>query len=150
MKTMLTAGGKYIGDGSTYDTTNNRCISDHEGAGVLCSFNSHWCLAMSRYAVQTVSSSQEGQSFTTTFNTTTDDTLIRVSLSWLKRSELSDFDLRVYKVSNNQLVAYSLETDENLEVVKFNPNTYGVGQYRIEVKYFALPNTSDSFSLTWY
>lgn len=153
VKTLLAAGAKYKGNDSNYQNANNMCFSAFEGVGVVDSYCSYSVLNQTRYLTKTVSQSEQGNTYAKTISVSSSDNVIRVALSWLKRDNLSNFDLYVYK--DNTLVASNLNSNtytvyENLRAVEFSPAQYGYGTYTIKVVYQDLNNSSDSFSLSWY
>ena len=160
VKALLSAGAKYKGDEATYVNQRNIAYSQYEGTGVIDAYCSYSVLNQTRYLTKTVSQSEQGNTYSKTFNVTSSDAIIRVSLSWLKRSYLSHFDLYVYKDSTlvarntyddtNSNSSFSMGAVQNLRTVEFDPADYGYGTYTIKVKYRTLNNTSDSFSLAWY
>ena len=151
VKALLSAGAKHKGR-TDYITTGNRCYSLYEGTGVVDAYCSYSVLNQSRYATQTISQSNQGSTYTKSITVTSSDAVIRVALSWLKRTNRSNFNLKIYKGST--LVAQSVHTSsdrvQNLRAVEFKPADYGYGTYTIKVVYQSINNSSESFSVAWY
>ncbi len=151
VKALLSAGAKYKGR-TDYETTNNKCYSLYEGTGVVDAYCSYSVLNQSRYATKTISQSEMGENYTKQITVSSSDKVIRVALSWLKKTNRSNFDLKVYK--GNVCVAKSIHTSservQNLRAVEFIPSNYGYGTYTIKVIYQDIQNSTESFSLAWY
>ena len=160
VKALLSAGAKYRGDTATYIdpvTNTNVFFSDKEGTGIIDAYNSYTVLNQSRYITKSITQSSTSP-YTKTFTVSSGDAVIRVSLSWLKRNAMSNFDLYVYKGST--LVAknaascvntnMNMGSYQSLRTVSFDPSDYGYGTYTIKIVYQNVVNSSDSFSVAWY
>lgn len=159
VKVLLSVGAKYRGDESTYVNQHNIAYSNYEGTGVIDAYCSYSVLNQSRYITKNVTQSEAGNTYAKDITVSTGDAIIRVSLSWLRRSYLSHFDLYVYKgstlvarntYSDTNTGSFNMGSVQNLRTIQFNPSDYGYGTYTIEVVYHTLNNSTDSFSLAWY
>lgn len=129
------------------------------GAGLLDSYRACWITANTRYYSSSMTSSQTSKTFN--MNVTSSDTLMRVSLSFLKYNKMSttdhtispvdnvlpSLDLKIYSPSGN-LVASS-NTTNNVEIAEFVPTEYGT--YKITVVNTS-PNSNTGtiyFGLSW-
>lgn len=129
------------------------------GAGLLDSYRACWITANTRYYSSSMTSSQTSKTFN--MNVTSSDTLMRVSLSFLKYNKMSttnhnilpvdnvlpSLDLKIYSPTG-KLVASS-NTKNNVEIAEFVPTEYGT--YKITVVNTS-PNSNTGtiyFGLSW-
>ncbi len=132
------------------------------GAGVVDSQASFYTANHARYITSNfAANSGNGAEKTYTFNVSSTDETIRVSLSWLKYSTVSgthtsatpsnyalaDLDLYVYD-SNGNPVGTSNTTYNNTEIIHFIPTTSGT--YTIKVKQYNQSPRTVFFGLAWY
>ena len=97
------------------------------------------------------------------FNVNSSDSVIRVSLSWLKYATISgnhtvntpslgtlaDLDLKVYD-KNGNLVKSSVSSKNNTETVKItNPST-SLNPYKIEIKQYSNSDSTVYYTVSWY
>lgn len=129
------------------------------GAGLLDSYRACWITANTRYYSSSMTSSQTSKTFN--MNVTSSDTLMRVSLSFLKYNKMSTTDHTISPVDNvlpsldlkiysptGKLVASS-NTRNNVEIAEFVPTEYGT--YKITVVNTS-PNSNTGtiyFGLSW-
>lgn len=158
MKAILTASishSKHV-----YDTSDT--AYDEFGAGVVDARSAFYTSDNNRFTTNSFSAnSTAGSTKNYTFNVSSSDSKIRVSLTWLKYSELTgahsgttitgymlaDLNLYVYDPDGN-LVASSTETSCNTEIVDFKPNK--TGTYKIVVKQQSDVNRTVYFGLAWW
>ena len=130
------------------------CYSNYEGAGVLNTYLAYATRANGKYVVRTVYQASQGSNYQKVISTSSADSIIRVSLSWLNKTNIANFDLQIIKQSNNQVIAEhscnNVSGIENLRIIQFNPGSYGYGNYIIKVIYQDLNNSTETFSLSWY
>ncbi|HOV69122.1 MAG TPA: S8 family serine peptidase, partial [Clostridia bacterium] len=159
MKAILAAGTKHktATDYGCYSAIT--AYSNMEGAGVVDAQSAYYIAANSRYySGQLYNSSFP---FEKTFTVTSSDSLIRVSLVWLKRINissphptgtvterpLSDLDLRVYD-PNGSCVKLSVTGNSNVELVEFVPQM--TGTYKIIVNGYSLKNDFEYIGIAWF
>lgn len=148
----LTIDERDYNEAKTEKETSVMCYSMYEGTGVVDAYCSYSALNQSRYATKTVSQTDEGSTYTKSVTASSSDAIIRVALSWLKKTNHSNFDLYVYKGST--LVAMNTQSTigriQSLRTIEFKPQDYGYGTYTIKVVYQDLNNSTESFSLVLY
>lgn len=160
MKAILTASISHpLAFTSTIDDEVNY---DMYGAGVLDARSALYTINSSRYLSASFAANVATNTTRTyTFNVTSSDTKIRVSLSWLKYSTVSgthssnyatgyviaDLDLVVYD-PNGWEIAGSFSAVNNTEVVEFEPNL--TGTYQIIVTVVANSPKAIYYGLAWW
>ncbi len=135
------------------------------GAGVLDAQGACWVVSQDRYIGSSIASGTEVK--THRIHATDSDDRIRVSLAYLKYSSLSsstdhtttspttrslaNLDLYVYDSKHN-LVASSTTTNNNVEIVEFDPRQYDGDEFIIEIERIITSNDpagSIVYGLAW-
>jgi hypothetical protein len=119
--------------------------SDKEGAGVVDATTSFNILNNYNFHQAIVSNSQF--TYNGTFYVNSLNSPVRISLNWLKQTNLSDLDFRVYDSLGN-LVGYSLSSTNNTELIEFTPRYYK-GTYRFKIEGYSLSNSSEDICVSW-
>lgn len=160
MKAILTASISHpLAFASTVDDED---LYDKYGAGVLDARSALYTINNNRYISSSFpANTTEGATRNYTFNVTSSDSTIRVSLSWLKYStvmgthpsnyalgyDISDLDIIVYD-PNGWPITGSFSLTNNTEVIQFTPTT--TGTYTIEITYCETSNKTTYFGLAWW
>lgn len=158
MKAILTAGISH--SKLSYWSTNGNF--DKYGAGLVDARGASYVASAGRYLTSTfAANSAAGSEKTYSFTVSSSDSVIRISLAWLKfnsaasthtnnvsvEGTLADLDLYVYDPSGNQ-VASASSVYNNLEVARFVPQK--TGTYKIKVKQYKNSNRPVYFGLAWW
>ncbi len=164
VKAILTASvnsnspHKYCPSSRVTNPTSN-CYTQF-GAGLLDTYRATWVTMNTRYAESNLSSSQTSKTFY--MNVTSSDTLMRVSLAYLKYNSITSSshtsnpsvqytmpNLNLYIYDPNGNLVSSSTTTNNVEIAEFVPKTYGT--YSIKVEKTSSPSTSATtyFGLSW-
>ncbi|MBO5909035.1 MAG: S8 family serine peptidase, partial [Clostridia bacterium] len=159
VKAILTASVSH--SSIAYETSDTDAY-DKYGAGVVDAYSSYYTAINGRYVSGSFgANSGNGAEKSYTFNVSSSDSKIRVSLSWLKyivlagthttananNHPLADLDLLVY-APNGTLVEYAVSVYNNTEIVEFEPaNT---GTYRIVVRQTRQSERAVYFGLAWW
>jgi hypothetical protein len=120
--------------------------SDKEGAGVIDGKGVHR-LINDNNIKNKPDLSKSQFTYNDTFYVYELNKFVRVALSWVKKDSLSDMDLKIYD-SRNQLIAYSLSSSNNTELVEFKPR-YLRGTYKIVVEGYSILNNTEDICLSW-
>ncbi|GHU55835.1 hypothetical protein FACS1894132_12520 [Clostridia bacterium] len=161
VKSIITAGINH--NHISYYTSSTGQNFDKMGAGCVDAKGAYYVTNSARYvSANFAANTTAGTTRNYTFNTTSADTVIRVSLSWLKYSTLSgthssatptvgtlaDLDLHVYD-KNNDPVGTGNSVYNNTEIVQFTPSA-SLSPYRIEVKQYANSDRTVYYTVSWY
>lgn len=167
MKAILTASISH--SEHQYDSTSaNATNFDKYGAGVINAQDCTYTNYRGTFASSYFSPSQSNTYKEYTFNATSADTKIRVSLAWIKNvlhsssdhsgqpnliRNLADLDLVVIAPDGTEIPL----TDEansqrmtNLVIMQFNPAIYGYGTYKIRVYIKDSTGANTYFGLAWW
>lgn len=168
MKAMLTAAVSH--DEFSY-TPYQTSLFEKCGAGLV---DARACSEISyrgTFVSSTFTAAQNNYTKTYTFNATTSDNKIRVSLAWLKSvwynssvwnhansspgtvAPLANLDLIVIRPNGLELPMcqydnYDLNT--NIVVIEFDPEVYGYGTYTVKIKIHDSTGTPTYFGLAWW
>lgn len=160
VKSIITAGISH--SVLSYDSSSGTAFNEM-GAGCVDAQGSYYIANNARYISSNfAANTSAGTTRNYSFNVSSSDTVIRVSLSWLKYSTLSgthasatptlgtlaDLDLRVYD-KNGNLVKAATTTKNNTEIVKFTPNV-SLSPYKIEVKQYSSSDRTVYYTVSWY
>lgn len=160
VKSIITAGISH--SVLSYDSSSGTNF-DKMGAGCVDAQGSYYIANNTRYISSNFSANTSaGTTRNYSFSVSSSDTVIRVSLSWLKYSTLSgthtsstptlgtlaDLDLRVYD-KNGNLVKSATSVKNNTEIVKFTPNV-SLSPYKIEVKQYSSSDRTVYYTVSWY
>ncbi|MDR0984355.1 MAG: S8 family serine peptidase [Ruminococcus sp.] len=160
VKSIITAGVKH--SMFSYDS-NDGTNFDKFGAGCVDAQGAYYIANHARYiATNFLANTAAGTVRNYPLTVSSSDTVIRVSLNWLKYSTLSgthasstptlgtlpDLDLTVYD-KNNNVVEVAQSMHNNTEIVKFTPST-SLSPYRIEVKQFGTSDRTVYYAVSWF
>lgn len=167
MKAMLTAAVSH--DTLRYTSTQTIGFEKH-GAGVI---DARACSEISyrgTFVSSAFTASQNNMPKTYTFNVTSADNRIRVSLAWLKNiwfavanhnigtaprtnAPIANLDLAVVDPNGNELplnAFINYDSNTNLAIIEFDPDVYGTGTYTVEVWIRDSTGTPTYFGLAWW
>lgn len=167
MKAILTAAVSH--DTLQFETTNT--LYSKYGAGVV---NAAACTEISyrgTFGSSSFSSTEANICKTYTFEVTSADTEIRVSLAWLRSvwfssssshfttstpetcASIADLDLAIITPDGTELLKNGMANDDdntNVVIIQFDPQTYGTGTYTVEVWIRASTGKKTYFGLAWW
>ena len=167
MKAMLTAAVSH--DYISY-TPYQTSLFEKYGAGLV---DAKACSEISyrgTFVSSTFTAAQSNYTKTYTFNATTSDNKIRVSLVWLKsvwfsgsdhlisttpgtNAPLANLDLIVIRPNGLELPMCQYENydlNTNLVVLEFDPEVYGYGTYTVKIKIHDSTGKATYFGLAWW
>ena len=160
VKSIITAGISH--NLLSYDYSSGTDY-DKMGAGCVDAQGSYYIANNARYISSNfAANTSAGTTRNYSFSVSSSDTVIRVSLSWLKYSTLSgthtsstptlgtlaDLDLKVYD-KNGNFVKSATSAKNNTEIVKFTPNV-SLSPYKIEVKQYSSSDKTVYYTVSWY
>ncbi len=167
MKAMLTAAVSH--DYISY-TPYQTSLFEKYGAGLV---DAKACSEISyrgTFVSSTFTAAQNNYTKTYTFNATTSDNKIRVSLAWLKSvwfsgsdhlsnttpgtdAPLANLDLIVIRPNGLELPMCQYENydlNTNLVIIEFDPEVYGYGTYTVKIKIHDSTGTPTYFGIAWW
>lgn len=167
MKAMLTAAVRH--DYISY-TPYQTSLFEKSGAGLV---DAKACSEISyrgTFVSSTFTAAQSNYTKTYTFNATTSDEKIRVSLAWLKSvwfsgsdhlsnttpgtdAPLANLDLIIVRPNGTELPMCQYENydlNTNLVIIEFDPEVYGYGTYTVKVKIHDSTGKATYFGLAWW
>lgn len=167
MKAMLTAAISH--DYISY-TPYQTSLFEKYGAGLV---DAKACSEISyrgTFVSSTFTAAQSNYTKTYTFNATTSDNKIRVSLAWLKsvwfsgsdhlsnttpgtNAPLANLDLIIVRPNGTELPMCQYENydlNTNLVIIEFDPEVYGYGTYTVKVKIHDSTGKATYFGLAWW
>ncbi|MBO5401969.1 MAG: S8 family serine peptidase [Clostridia bacterium] len=166
MKAILTASISH----SEHQYDSNDANFDIYGAGVVNAQDCTYTNYRGTFASSSFSSSEYDTYKEYTFTATNTDTQIRVSLAWIKNvlfsssnaghvslpdveRELADLDLVIIAPNGAQITLSAdakANRNSNLEILQFNPATYGYGTYKVRVYINESTGARTYFGLAWW
>lgn len=159
VKSIITAGISH----STLSFESSSNQFDEMGAGCVDASEAFYVAHNIRYVHSTFgANSGNNITHTYTLNVNPNDGVVRVSLNWLKYSDISgthsssaptlgtlaDLDLKIYD-KNDNFVKASASTYNNTEILKFTPNV-SLAPYKIKVTQFSDSDRAVLYSVAWY
>jgi subtilisin family serine protease len=168
MKAMLTAAVRH----DIFRYTSAQTIGfEKYGAGVI---DARACSEISyrgTFVSSAFTAAQNNIPKTYTFNVTSADNRIRVSLAWLKsiwfssapphpsdavpstNAPIANLDLAIIDPNGNELplnAFINYDSNTNLAIIEFDPDVYGIGTYTVEVWIRNSTGAPTYFGLAWW